>query len=183
MPQPFTSVETPFQGARLLEPFVFRDERGEFTKTYHQDFFTQMGLPFVPKEEFISVSQKGVLRGMHFQVPPCDCNKVVYCISGCVLDVLLDIRSSSGTFGKCYATEISSDNRRILFAPQGMAHGFIVLSTEATMVYKTDHVYSADHDAGIRWDSFGFPWPCAAPVLSRRDQRHPSFNEFISPFA
>lgn len=134
------------------------------------------------REEFFSTSSKDVLRGMHFQTPPHAHQKLIYCITGRVLDVLLDLRRSSPTYGQSIALELSAANRHVLFVPVGFAHGFLSLEDHSCLVYKTDAVHAPQHDAGIRWDSFGFDWPADSPLISGRDLTHPEFSEFRSPF-
>jgi dTDP-4-dehydrorhamnose 3,5-epimerase len=179
----FSELPVSLPGVRLLEPRVFRDERGAFVKTYHEDTLRAAGINFVMKEEFYSLSGKGVLRGMHFQIPPEDHAKLVYCVHGRVLDVLLDLRRSSPTFGKSASRELSTENRLMFYIPAGIAHGFLSREEGSVMVYKTTTVHSPACDAGIRWDSFNFDWGLASPVLSPRDAGLPAFADFMSPFA
>ncbi len=169
-------------GAWLIEPDVFDDERGCFVKTMHVSVFRQCGIEFVPREEFLSISHAGVLRGMHFQVPPADHAKLVYCVGGEVVDVILDIRRSSLTYGKCCSINLGEANRSVLYVPRGFAHGFLSLKEGSTVVYKTTHAYVPECDVGIRWDSFGFQWPIENPTISKRDQMHPPLEAFSSPF-
>ena len=175
-------VPTELSGLKLIRPKIFQDARGSFVKTFHREFFRDHGLDFEPREEFFSTSAKDVLRGMHFQLPPTAHAKLVYCITGCVLDVVLDLRKNSATFGRCYARELNDRNREILFIPIGFAHGFLALSDGATMVYQTSTIHSPAHDTGIVWNSFGFDWPVANPIVSERDQKLPALREFQSPF-
>jgi dTDP-4-dehydrorhamnose 3,5-epimerase len=161
---------------------LFGDRRGTFIKTYHEEAWHEAGISFTIKEEYYSISRQGVLRGMHFQSPPEDHTKIVYCPSGRVLDVLLDLRRSSPTFGQAAVMELSAENRLILIIPNGIAHGFLSREESSIMVYKTSTVHSPAHDAGIRWDSFGFDWGCDAPVLSERDAAFPALADFASPF-
>jgi dTDP-4-dehydrorhamnose 3,5-epimerase len=183
MMPPFAELPAPLPGVRLLEPRLFRDERGTFVKIYHEEAFSSMGVHFAWREEYYSISQRGVLRGMHFQVPPAEHSKLIYCSRGRVLDVLLDLRLDSATFARSAGLELSAANRRVLFIPSGLAHGFLSLEDDSTLVYKTSTVHSPEHDAGIRWDSFGFNWDVTAPVLSTRDVAFPSMSDFKSPFA
>jgi dTDP-4-dehydrorhamnose 3,5-epimerase len=180
----FDIFQTPLSGLLTLHPRVFADERGIFIKTYHDAAFHELGLRFETKEEFFSTSRRGVLRGMHFQVPPADHDKLIYCTAGAVLDVVLDIRRDSPTFGQHYAEELSDANRKLIYVPRGFAHGFLALTDGALMVYKTTSIYAPACDQGIRWDSFGFAWPLAgaAPIISRRDTEFPPLNEFNTPF-
>jgi dTDP-4-dehydrorhamnose 3,5-epimerase/CDP-3, 6-dideoxy-D-glycero-D-glycero-4-hexulose-5-epimerase len=179
-----TSIDQPLPGAHVLEPRVLGDERGDFVKTFHAGVFVALGLEFQPVEEFYSTSRRGVLRGMHFQRPPHDHAKLVYCIQGAVLDVLLDLRRSRPTYGQAASVHLSRENHRLLYVPAGLAHGFLALTDDAVMVYKTTTVHAPSHDAGIRWDGFGFDWKLtAAPVLSARDRGFPVLSEFDSPFA
>ena len=175
---------TNFAGLVSLEPKVFTDQRGVFVKTYHDQAFRELGLAFEAKEEFFSTSHKGVLRGMHFQLPPADHAKLVYCVTGAVLDVVLDLRSGSPTCGQFHAEELSEANRRMVYIPTGFAHGFLALTEGALMVYKTSTTHAPACDAGIRWDSFGFSWPLGgtAPILSQRDAGFPALADFKSPF-
>ena len=178
-----TVVSQPFPGAFLLQPKAFEDARGEFVKTFHEGVFRELGIAFCPVEEFFSTSRRGVLRGMHFQLPPHDHAKLVYCVRGRVLDVLLDLRKGSPSFGRSVAAELSRENRRMFFIPSGIAHGFLSLEDESLMIYKTSSVHAPAHDAGVRWDSFGFDWGLpAAPIMSARDAALPPFASFANPF-
>ena len=175
---------TPFQGLYLVEPFRHADARGEFVKTFHAPKFADQGLTFDFREEFYSISNKGVLRGMHFQTPPAAHQKIVYCIAGSVLDVVLDLRKTEPTYGKSYSIELNEENRNTLWIPIGFAHGFLSLRNGSCVVYKTDKEHAPDNDKGLLWNSFGFEWPTTGPTVSTspRDNQHPSFESFESPF-
>lgn len=157
------------------------DLRGSFVKTYAQSVFERAGQPFELREEFYSVSNKDVIRGMHFQLPPHVHDKVVYCPVGVVLDVLLDLRSGP-TYGQSVSILLSEAEPALVFIPKGVAHGFRALQDGSLMVYKTSTEHAPSHDAGIRWDSFGFDWNLEAPIMSERDRRHPIFANFDTPF-
>ena len=175
-------VPTELPDLQVIRPRIFRDARGSFVKTFNRNTFHELGLDFEPREEFFSTSAKNVLRGMHFQLPPADHAKLVYCITGSVLDVVLDLRKNSPAFGRSCARELSAANREMFFIPAGFAHGFLTLDDGATMVYQTSTGYSPAHDAGVCWDSFGFDWPVKNPILSERDQKFPALRDFLSPF-
>ena len=175
-------IPTDLPGLNLIRPKIFQDTRGTFVKTFHRDVFCRLGLDFEPREEFFSTSARNVLRGMHFQLPPAAHAKLVYCITGRVLDVVLDLRKSAPTFGRSVARELNAKSREMFFIPVGFAHGFLALEDGATMVYLTSTVHSPAHDAGVRWDSFGFDWPVKNPVMSERDQKFPALRDFNSPF-
>lgn len=173
----------PFPGAYLIEPDQYADARGRFVKTFHESLWRELGIPPIHfAEEFWTVSAKNVLRGMHFQIPPCDHQKIVACLSGRVLDVLLDLRKERATFRQTWACELSQENAQILIIPKGVAHGFLSLSDNSLVHYKTTTVHSPEHDKGIKWNSFGFDWPHESPMISSRDRAFPAFDEFNSPF-
>lgn len=177
------SISQPLYGVHLLQPKIFKDHRGDFIKTYHSYIFEDLGISFTPQEEFISTSHKGVLRGMHFQMPPHDHAKLVYCISGRVLDVLLDLRRESPTYGQTASAELSGKNHHQFYMPKGIAHGFLSLEDNSVMVYKSSSVHSPEHDTGITWDSFGFKWPEKEKIItSERDQMFLPLSQFKSPF-
>jgi dTDP-4-dehydrorhamnose 3,5-epimerase len=171
-------------GAAVIESLVHRDDRGVFVKTFHAGQLADAGLRFELREEFYSVSRRGVLRGMHFQTPPFAHQKLVACMAGRVLDVLVDLRRGSVTFGAACSLELNAERPQLLWIPPGIAHGFLSLEDLSCVTYKTDREYAPEHDAGIRWNSFGFAWPMAEAELelSPRDQRHPALAEFDSPF-
>ncbi|PDO89447.1 dTDP-4-dehydrorhamnose 3,5-epimerase [Kosakonia sacchari] len=175
-------TEVQFPGCFLIESSKFIDTRGGFVKTYHQKIFEENGIAMHFAEEFYSVSKKNVLRGMHFQLPPSDHEKLVYCLSGAVLDVFLDLRKESLTYGQSMGIELSGENTRALFLPKGIAHGFLSLEDNSVMIYKTSTVHDPLKDCGIRWDSFGYNWPISSPIISERDTKHSGFTEFNSPF-
>jgi len=166
----------------LIEPEVHGDSRGYFTESFRQDLlddFLGYEVNFIQDNE--SKSSKGVLRGLHYQLPPYEQTKLVRVIEGKVLDVALDIRQSSPTFGQYVSTELSSDNHRQLFIPKGFAHGFVVLSESAVFVYKVDNYYSPDDDRGIAYNDrqIGIDWILKSDELqlSNKDKSHPTLSE------
>lgn len=168
-------------GALLVELKRFQDDRGSFVKTYSRQLFEASGVAFDLREEFYSFSRKNVVRGMHFQVPPHDHEKLIFCAAGAVLDVLVDLRSGASQ-GRISSIVLRGDEPAALLIPKGVAHGFKSLSDESLMVYKTSTEYSPEHDKGILWDSFGFNWDVQEPVISARDAGHPSLADFANPF-
>lgn len=175
-------ISTSIEGCFEVRPFFARDVRGTFVKTFHTSLFTELGLPTDWREEYYSSSHKGVIRGMHFQTPPHDHEKLVYCMQGRVLDVVVDLRKGSSTYGCHVAVELDASFGHGLMIPKGMAHGFLALTENVLMAYKVTSVYAPSNDAGIRWDSFGLDWGVDSPIISSRDASHPTFTEFESPF-
>ena len=169
-------------GCYLITNEEMFDNRGSFTKLFNDNFFREHGIDLSSKEQFISVSKKFVLRGMHFQTPPYDQNKLVTCLKGSVLDVLLDLRIGSPTFGQNEAFELNEKCIESVFVPTGLAHGFLSLEDNTTMLYNTSSLYAPKSDSGIMWDSFDFDWPCKVPIISKRDSNHPNYKDFLSPF-
>ena len=170
-------IETPLPGIFELENNIFSDERGLFVKTFHRDFFEKNNLESDFKESFYSTSNKNVLRGMHYQKDPHGHAKLVYVTSGTILDVVLDIRKESDTFGHFYSTELSEKNRRSLYISNGFAHGFYTTSESATVVYQTTTVHNEKSDSGVLWNSFGFDWKNVKnPIMSMRDSSFDPLN-------
>jgi dTDP-4-dehydrorhamnose 3,5-epimerase len=133
-------------------------------------------------EEYFSRSKQNVIRGLHFQLPPEECVKIVYCIDGEVMDVVLDLRVDSPTYGKYEIFNLNDRLANILYIPIGLAHGFYTKSKTATMMYKVSKSYAPDYDAGIHWDSAEIPWPTKTPIISTRDSEFISLDKFQSPF-
>jgi dTDP-4-dehydrorhamnose 3,5-epimerase/CDP-3, 6-dideoxy-D-glycero-D-glycero-4-hexulose-5-epimerase len=171
----------PLPGCFCVRLKRFEDIRGVFVKTFSQTVYAAAGITLDMHEEFYSVSQKNVIRGMHFQLPPHDHEKMVYCVSGTVGDVLLDLRRGAG-YGTVRSLTLSAENGVLLFIARGVAHGFESLTNDSILIYKTATEHSPMHDCGIRWNSFGYQWKTSSPVLSDRDRRHPHLDEFLSPF-
>lgn len=169
-------------GCFEVQPRVFSDARGRFVKVFHRVAFGDLGLATDFAEEYYSVSQCGVIRGMHFQTPPADHVKLVYCVQGEVFDVVLDLRVGSPTYGKTATFQLSAEQGNYVYIPSGMAHGFCATSETATLVYKVTSVYAPANDTGVRWDSIGVEWPAEAPLVSDRDAGLVSFADFVSPF-
>lgn len=174
--------DTAIPGVKILEFPAFADARGGFVKSFHAPGFEQMGLRTDWREEYFTTSAKNVVRGMHFQTPPAHHAKLVFCVAGRVLDVVLDIRTQSPTFGQAFSIELEPKSGVGLYVPVGCAHGFLSLTDGSVMYYKVTSVHAPEHDCGIAWDSFGFAWPVANPVLSPRDGDHPALADFASPF-
>jgi dTDP-4-dehydrorhamnose 3,5-epimerase len=173
--------ETGIPGCYLVRPRLIRDVRGAFAKTFHSDQFEARGMRTDWREEYFTTSRRGVVRGMHFQVPPAEHAKLVFCVAGEVVDVVVDLRRGSPTEGKHRAFRLAGVDLG-LYIPVGCAHGFASTSDESTMFYKVTSVHAPDQDAGIAWNSFGLEWPVEAPILSERDRKHPALADFSSPF-
>tara|TARA_B100000767_G_scaffold18677_1_gene17159 strand:- start:319 stop:855 length:537 start_codon:yes stop_codon:yes gene_type:complete len=166
----------------IIEPQLFKDERGFFYESYNKNNL-DINIVFIQDNE--SKSYKGVIRGLHFQVPPFDQTKLVRCVSGNILDVAVDLRTKSKTYGKSFSIELSSENNKQLFVPKGFAHGFQVLSNEAIVNYKVDEYYNQGSDSGIIWNDkdLSIDWNSdLKPNLSLKDLKLTSFKELKSPF-
>jgi dTDP-4-dehydrorhamnose 3,5-epimerase len=177
----FDIEQTNVLGVRLIRPRIHSDTRGEFIKTFHEGFFSANGIDFCPREQFFSISKKSVLRGLHFQRPPADLAKLVFCVSGRIRDVVVDLRAS-GNPGEVYSCELTATGREMLFIPKGCAHGFLALEDAATVFYLTDAVYDAENDDGILWNSINFDWGISNPIVSPRDARLKRIEELDSLF-
>lgn len=189
-PQPLSSpssrsiqlTEARLPGCFILQFPAFRDNRGVFVKTIQHSLFAAHGLDAEFREMFYTVSERDVLRGMHVQLPPHDHAKVVYCTSGAICDVALDLRVGSPTFGEHDVYELSGLARNGLYLPRGVAHGFFVREGPAVMMYHVTSEHDSAHDVGVLWNSFGAPWPSANPIVSLRDGGFEPLAHFRSPF-
>jgi len=174
--------ETSVPGCWELHFPVHVDPRGEFVKTSQRDALFELGLEADFEETYYTVSRENVLRGMHLQLPPADHGKLVYCVAGAVLDVVLDVRTGSPAYGRFAQIELDGAGHNGLYIPRGVAHGFYVLRAPAAMAYHVTAMHAPQLDAGIAWDSFGACWPAASPLISPRDAGLPPLAEFRSPF-
>ena len=179
-------IKTAIEGVVIIEPKVFRDARGYFFESFSQREFNENVMPINFVQDNESMSSYGVMRGLHFQCPPYTQSKLVRCVKGRVLDVAVDIRKGSPTFGQHVAVELTEENHRQLFIPRGFAHGFAVLSEVAIFQYKCDNFYAPQADGGIqlRDEELGIDWriPTAEAILSEKDLKHPLLKDFNSPF-
>lgn len=175
--------KTPFDGLYILETKNFKDNRGSFQKLFNRDFFSLNNLETEFREIYYSVNQKGVVRGMHFQIPPFDHTKIVYVSSGRIIDVVIDIRESSPTYGRHFKIELNAENGKYLYIPKGFAHGFASLVDNTIVNYVQTTCYSPEHDCGIRSDSCGIEWPFAKPIVSERDLSFETLIDFKTPFS
>lgn len=179
-------IKTALDGVYILEPHIFKDDRGYFFESFSQREFEEKirKINFVQDNE--SKSSYGVMRGLHFQRPPYAQSKLVRCVKGAVLDVAVDIRKGSPTYGQHVAVELTADNHRQFFIPRGFAHGFAVLSDEAIFQYKCDNFYAPQADGGISIldASLNIDWliPTEKAILSEKDTKHPLLQDFDSPF-
>lgn len=170
-------TELALEGVRLIEPRVFRDERGYFAETWRADRFAEAGIPDPFVQDNQSQSSRGTLRGMHWQWRRPQA-KLVRVLSGTIFDAVVDVRRGSPTFGRWLGVELAADPMRWLYVPIGYAHGFCVLSDVAVVEYKCSDVYDPGGESGLPWDdpSIAIAWPLAVPVLSPRDREHPSLT-------
>ncbi len=183
-------IATDFPGLLILEPIVHRDERGFFLESFRENFFLKQGLNFscVQANQAMSV-QKGVMRGLHFQIPPQTQAKLVWVTAGEVLDVVVDLRELSPTYGKHYSVHLSGTNFRRFFIPKGFAHGYITLTPNSEFNYMVDEYYAPKHEGGILWNDpdLGINWPLnlageELPIISDKDKKLPRLKNFDNPF-
>ena len=174
-------IKTDIEGVVIIEPRIFKDERGYFYESFSQREFEEKVCKTVFVQDNQSKSSYGVLRGLHFQKPPFCQSKLVRCIKGAVLDVAVDIRKGSPTFGKYVAVELTEDNHRQFFVPRGFAHGFAVLSEEAVFQYKSDNYYAPESEGAVAWNDteIGIDWqiPRDKILLSAKDSNNPTLAE------
>lgn len=179
-------IKTDIDGVVIIKPRIFSDSRGYFFESYSKKEFDEKVRPVDFVQDNESCSTKGVMRGLHFQLPPFTQSKLVRCVKGAVLDVAVDIRKGSPTYGKHVAVELTEDNHLQFFVPRGFAHGFAVLSDIAVFQYKCDNYYAPQADGGISIadPSLGIDWGIAfeEAILSDKDKKHPLLKEFDSPF-
>ena len=178
---PFEFEKMDILDVLIVKPKIFEDERGFFMETYKKPDFKRAGINVEFIQENHSKSKYGVLRGLHFQKEPYAQSKLVRCIKGRVVDVAVDLRQKSKTFGKYVSAELSDGNKLMLFIPKGFAHGFLVLSDEAEVVYKADNIYAPEYESGLIWNdsNVNIQWPTHNPVLSPKDQKWPTLKELI----
>lgn len=176
--------ELDLSGVFLIKPKVFEDERGHFFESYNQKVFEENGLELNFVQDNQSLSQKGVLRGLHFQKPPFAQGKLIRVIKGSVLDVAVDIRKNSSTYGQSIAIEISEYNKLMFYIPEGFAHGFLTLEDNTIFSYKCTNFFHKESEGSLLWSDsdLNINWNIKDPILSEKDQQSPEFKSFISPF-
>lgn len=178
-------IKTPIEGLLIIKPRVFGDERGYFFESFNQQAFENAigdKISFVQDNE--SLSQKGVLRGLHFQKPPHAQGKLVRVNAGSVLDVAVDLRKSSPTYGQQYSIELSAENKLMFWIPPGFAHGFAALEDNTKFLYKCTELYAPQSEGTIAWNDkdLGIDWKVTSPIVSEKDQNGEEFCNFVSPF-
>jgi dTDP-4-dehydrorhamnose 3,5-epimerase len=175
-------IETKIPGVYIIQNDFFHDFRGKFLKVFHKDIFIYNKLEYEFQEQFYSISKKNVIRGMHFQIPPFEHTKLVYVNRGSIIDVVLDIRKKSSTFGKYMFVNLSAENNKSIYIPIGCAHGFLSLENDTMVTYLQTSTFSPNFDGGINIFSFGMDWPVKNPIVSEKDLELPDFKNFNSPF-
>ena len=182
MPFRFTELDLP--GLVLVEETRFEDDRGFFAETFRESAFRDAGIPGPWVQDNHASSIRGVLRGLHYQLPPMAQGKLVRVVDGEVFDVAVDLRRGSPTYGRWQGVRLSGDEGRLLWVPPGFAHGYVVLSETAHFTYKVTAEYAGELDRGVRWDdpAIGVEWPIAAPVLSPKDMALPLLADAENPF-
>jgi dTDP-4-dehydrorhamnose 3,5-epimerase len=177
-------IESLLPGLFLIKPKVFEDHRGHFFESFREDVLAQNGVETKFIQDNQSLSQKGILRGLHFQAPPFAQGKLVRVIQGAVLDVAVDIRKNSPTYGQHVAIELTESNFLMMYIPVGFAHGFLTLEDNTIFTYKCTDYYHPEVEGGVLWNSpeLNIPWKTENPILSAKDEKLPSFKDFISPF-
>jgi dTDP-4-dehydrorhamnose 3,5-epimerase len=171
-------VETKLKGAFVIDPEKLEDERGFFARTWCQREFIQHGLnPSIAQCSISFNHRRGTLRGMHYQIAPHEETKTVRCTKGVIYDVIIDLRPDSPTFIQWLGLELSADNRRMVYIPEGFAHGFQTLEDNTEVLYEISEFYAPEHGRGVRWDdpAFGIRWPAADRTISARDRSYPNF--------
>lgn len=175
---------TPLDGLLIIKPDVFEDERGYFFESFNEEKFREAGLNITFRQDNESKSRKGVLRGLHFQAPPFEQGKLVRVIRGSVLDVAVDIRRRSPTYGRWESIVLSGQNKWMYWVPPGFAHGFVTLEDDTVFFYKCTNVYNKASEGSVRWDDpvLHIDWGVTDPVISDKDKLAPGFAGFTTPF-
>ncbi len=177
-----TKHTTPFEGLYILETNNFTDNRGSFQKLFNAEWFALNNLEGDFKEFYFSVSQKDVIRGMHFQLPPHEHTKLVYVSKGSILDVVVDLRIDAPTYGQHFSTVLNDTDARYLYIPIGFAHGFKALCNDTIVNYAQTSCYNKDADAGIHYNSLGFDWETTNAIVSDRDKQFIDLSHFKTVF-
>lgn len=177
-------TKSPLEGVLILEPRIFRDPRGYFYESFSKKILEEHRLPCEFVQDNQSLSQRGTLRGLHYQAPPHAQIKLVRVVQGAVLDVVVDIRRNSPTCGKHFSQVLSAENNLQLLIPEGFAHGFLALENNTIFLYKCSRFYNKESEGGIFWNDkdLNIDWGIEHPVVSDKDQQLPGFDEFDSPF-
>lgn len=183
----FKFTQSPIPGILIIEPRVFSDDRGFFMESYNKEAFAECGLKDLFIQDNHSRSKKGVVRGLHYQLRPKGMGKLVKCTKGKIFDVGVDIRKGSPTFGKWFGEILSGENHKMLYMPEGFAHGFLTLEDETDVLYKCTESYSAENERAIAWNDkeIGIKWPIGLVgeiIVSERDQKHPSLKDADNNF-
>jgi len=161
---------------------LHKDNRGKFVKVFNEFEFKKLNLKLIFTEQYYTVTRPNAVRGFHFQTPPHDNSKLIYCINGEVMDVILDLRLGSPTYGKYHSIKLSEKKANAIYISRGVAHGFATYKKTSTLVYNVTSLYSRKHDKGVLWNSIGVKWPSLKPIISTRDQSFQKFKDFKSPF-
>jgi dTDP-4-dehydrorhamnose 3,5-epimerase len=177
-------IETLLPGCFIIKPKVFEDPRGYFFECYNEALFRKNGISTNFVQDNQSMSQKDVVRGLHFQAPPYAQGKLVRVLAGSVLDVVVDIRKELPTYGKYFALELSAENKIMLWVPEGFAHGFLTLEDNTVFHYKCTNFYNKVSEGGISWNdpNLAINWGTGNPILSEKDKTLSAFRDFVSPF-
>ena len=177
-------TKTPIEGLLVIKPKVFEDERGNFFESWSKQSYKNISLDLDFVQDNQSLSQKAVLRGLHFQNPPFAQGKLVRVIKGSVIDVAVDIRKNSSTYGKYYSIELSEENKIVFWIPPGFAHGFLTLEEETIFSYKVTQVYNKESEGGIVWNDqdLNIDWGIESPIVSLKDSESPTFAKISTQF-
>lgn len=177
-------IKTEIEGLIIIKPKVFEDDRGYFYESYNKERFREAGIDMEFVQDNQSFSSKGVLRGLHFQNPPYEQGKLVRVITGSVIDIAVDIRKNSHTYGKWVSVELTAENRLMFWIPPGFAHGFVTLEDNTTFFYKCTGLYNKESEGGIIWNDpdLDIDWKIENPSLSEKDKECPLFRDLDSMF-
>jgi dTDP-4-dehydrorhamnose 3,5-epimerase len=175
---------TPIEGILIIEPQIFRDSRGYFFESYNQDKMFEAGINLNFVQDNQSLSQKGAVRGLHFQAPPFEQGKLVRVVQGAVRDVVVDIRKESATYGQNFTIDLTAENQLMFWIPPGFAHGFETLEDNTIFLYKCTNMYNKASEGGLFWydPEIGIQWQTQEPIVSDKDQILPLFKDFTSPY-
>ena len=179
-----TITETTFRSLLIIEPRIFKDDRGYFYESWNQQVFAQAGIPDIFIQDNQSGSARHVVRGLHFQVPPHEQGKLVRTLAGSVLDVVVDLRRHEPTYGQHFKLVIKASDHKMLFIPPGFAHGFLTLEDDTVFAYKCTKAYHAPSERSLRWDDpyLEIDWGIDTPLLSEKDRQAAFFKDYNSPF-